>query len=259
MRILRNLLLALLALLVIVLVVAWTFPASMAWRMAAPRLPSVQLAGIEGSVWHGQAEQLSVASVPLGALEWELHPAALLHGIAHADFAVRGDALKAHGVLWRHLDGSIVLRDVDVDLPAQALKPVLDTPALDLHGEISASIHEAVLHNAWFLALNADARWTDAALSGSAQLVLGDVLASFSRNENGQVIGEIKDAGDGPMLIDGRFEAQPGSYTLVVHLRARNPDDLATQAALQYVGQRQPDGSVVLKVTGTTQIEIPLL
>lgn len=258
-RVVRTVLLILLALLVIATVVAWTFPASMAWRMAGSRLPSVQLASVEGSVWHGHAEQLSIASVPLGALEWELHPAALLHGVAHADFAISGDSIKAHGVLWRHLDGSLVLRGVDIDLPAQALQPVLDTPALNLHGDIDASIHEAVLHNAWFVALDADARWSDAALSGSAQLLLGDVVASFSLADNGHVIGNIEDDGNGPMLVDGRFEAQLGAYTLVVHLRARHPDDLATQEALQYVGQRQPDGSVVLKVTGTTKIEIPLL
>ena len=38
---------------------------------------------MSGSVWQGRAEQVAVAAVPLGALEWTLDKAPLLGGTLH--------------------------------------------------------------------------------------------------------------------------------------------------------------------------------
>src|SRR6202051_977928 len=73
--------------------------------------PSVHAEDFSGSLWHGSAGKISIDARDAGALEWRLHPAALLGMAAAADVhwvkvgfvvdaAVRIDrqGLTAHGV-----------------------------------------------------------------------------------------------------------------------------------------------------------------
>src|ERR1700731_3064998 len=89
-------------------VIIVALPASMITRFLPP---SVHAEDFSGSIWHGSAGKISVDARDAGALEWRLHPAALL-GMAVAadvhwvkvgfvlDAAVKIDrqGLTAHGV-----------------------------------------------------------------------------------------------------------------------------------------------------------------
>src|ERR1700744_3381982 len=68
---------------VVVLVVAIAaLPASLATRF----LPTqVHAEALSGTLWHGSAGRVSWAGRELGALEWHLHPAALLTLTASVD------------------------------------------------------------------------------------------------------------------------------------------------------------------------------
>lgn len=258
-RIFRVLGIVLALLLVVGVVVAWTLPARFAWRMAQDRLPSVQLVGIDGSVWHGTAERLQVASLPLGELEWELHPAGLLHREVVADFAVAGELLTSHGLIRRTSNGGTSLLGVQASLPAKVLGGVLGLRYAEPRGKLKIDLKRADIRNAWFTALDAHATWKDASLRGDAQVELGDILADFKLASDGQVLGTVHDDGSGPIVVDGTVNASPGSYRIRLVLRARNPDDLAAQEALLYLGTRQPDGSVVMETEGHTELALPEL
>jgi general secretion pathway protein N len=72
-----------LGLIVVLVVVAMTLPASIITHF----LPAQATAeDFSGTLWHGSAARLRIASREAGALEWHLHPAALLHLAVDADF-----------------------------------------------------------------------------------------------------------------------------------------------------------------------------
>lgn len=253
MRALRNIVLALIVLLVIALVVVWTLPAQMAWRMLGPRASTLRLSGISGSIWHGHADQVSVSGVPIGGIDWQLQIAPLLRGQVRATTTLTGGPVQARGEVWRDRDGRIEINAMRLQIPAQQLQNAIDMSQLQLLGSFDVFIDHALIKGVWFDALKASARWKDAGVSGSAQARFGDVLAEFSENAAKHVIGNIHDTGKGPLSVQGKFDATLVGYTLVVHLRARDPNNLDLQEALMYLGQRQPDGSVVLRASGQAQ------
>ncbi len=69
-------LLALVGVLAALVVIAAVLPASLARRFLPP---AVSVEDFSGTIWHGSAGHVRVLGREAGALEWELHPAALLH------------------------------------------------------------------------------------------------------------------------------------------------------------------------------------
>jgi hypothetical protein len=69
-------LLVLIALLAVLAVIVAVLPASLAARFLPPGAAAQDFSG---TLWHGSAGRISVAGREAGALEWHLHPAALLH------------------------------------------------------------------------------------------------------------------------------------------------------------------------------------
>lgn len=63
-------------------VVICVLPASLVMHFAPP---SVQAEDFSGSVWHGSAGRITVAGRPAGALEWSLHPLALVDRTLRTD------------------------------------------------------------------------------------------------------------------------------------------------------------------------------
>jgi general secretion pathway protein N len=254
---LRIALAILAVLLVVAAVILWTLPAQLAWRFAAARLPVLQLQGVEGSVWRGSAADASVAGQPLGRLQWTLDAMPLLHGDLHASTELAGTSLHAHGIVVRHRDGAIDVSEAHVEAPAAPLQQALSLGGVQPLGTLSADIDDARIRNTWFEALHATVHWRDAGVAGSAQARFGDINAVFSLDARRHVHGDIHDDGKGPLEVNGTFDAEPGGYTLTARLAARDPQDWQTQEALQYLGQRQSDGSVLLRAEGHLLLASP--
>ncbi|MGB8635031.1 MAG: type II secretion system protein N [Rhodanobacteraceae bacterium] len=251
MRVLKFFSALLLLLVAIAAVVAWTMPARLAWKLMAPRVPVLQLSDISGSMWDGRAAQASIAGQPLGALAWQTELLPLLHGDVRVHAHIKGADIEGHGEVTRHMDGLIVVRDAQVQLPGSVLQGALGLPSLRVQGRLHLSAREARIRNAWFVSLDGTGRWDDVGVSGAAEAHLGTINMRFSEPSPPTVHGEIRDDGHGPLTIHGALTALPTGYTLDARLRARDPNDLQTQEALRYLGQRQADGSVLLRAGGS--------
>ena len=97
--------------------VLWMLPASLITRFLPPQ---IQAEDLSGSIWHGSSGRISLASRPIGALEWHLHPLSLLalgvaadvHWVKGAS-VIDGDvALDRHGFSARNLHGGGPLEDL---------------------------------------------------------------------------------------------------------------------------------------------------
>ncbi len=249
MNFLRKLVLLLIVLVVIAVVVAVTCPAEFAYRLLGDRLGVLRLAGISGSLWHGQASSTQVFDQELGALDWQLDAAALLELELRAQLSLSGGDVTAAGIATRNPDGTIAVRDASFAFPARLAAPALDIPALTLLGQIDGKLSQARLHNAWLEAASGSARWHNAAVAGSVQAQFGDLEATFSSAPDGAIVGEVHDLG-GPLQLKGTFKVSAGSFDADTQLAARDGNPQVVEA-LHYIGQLQADGSSHLLVHGT--------
>jgi general secretion pathway protein N len=248
MKLLRNLIVVLIVVVLGAAVLLWTCPADVAYRELAGRLGPVRLDGLSGSLRQGHAASIEVFGQNLGALDWRLQAAPLLHGELVVQVNMAGTSLAADGLIARGRDGQISCRDTHVHLPAETIAPAIGIPALNLIGTIDIELNRALVHGVWLDEANGVAHWRNASVSGAAQAALGDLEASFASTANGTIAGVVRDLG-GPLQADGTFEVGAGRYAAQVRLAPRDGNAQVIDA-LRFVGQPQTDGSSLLEIRG---------
>jgi general secretion pathway protein N len=239
------LILALLALLLVAGLVA-LMPARFAVDMLGTRLGPLQLQDVSGTIWNGRAGSAVAHGQPLGALDWKIHPRALLGARLDLDLGLQGSAFE--GRTFASLSGNTVrLRDAVLFMDAQHLQPAIDIPALQLRGRVEIRLVEAELVAGFPRQLRGEAYWRDAAVAGAAEALLGTLSASF-HTADGAVIGTLQDEG-GPLSLDGQFRAGLTGYEADALLVARDGNPQVIEA-LRHVGEPQADGSSLLQIRG---------
>jgi general secretion pathway protein N len=248
MRKLHVALAALLALFVLAAVAAWTFPADVAYAWFGKRLQPATLADLSGDLWSGHAGSLRVLGREIGSVDWHLARLPLLRGDLVAEVDVKGAGGTAHGALRQNPDLTLDVRDAVIRLPAATLEPAFGVPALRLRGDVEIALVHARLRGVWVEAVDGSAIWHDAAVAGAAQARLSDLRVDFATQADGRIVCTVRDLG-GPLAAEGHCEFRAGAYAAEVKLAARDGDARVLDA-LQYVGQPQADGSVLLKIQG---------
>lgn len=150
--------LALIGALAVIVVVVCVLPASMIARF----LPStVQAEDFSGSVWHGSAGRITANGRPVGALEWNIHPLALLrlHLVTDLHWVKGGFVLDGLANLAR---GRLAASDISGGGPIQDLRDF----GLGAGWRGNAAVH--------IVELTADLSAAGAALASAA----GDVTVS---------------------------------------------------------------------------------
>jgi len=248
MKHLRRLIFVVVVLLVVAIVIAITCPAEFAYRLLADRLGAVKLSGISGSIWQGHAGSVQVFGTPLGALDWQLQAAPLLHGVAAAHLTLSGGEITASGDLASGPGDAIDISNATLHAPAHIAAPALDIPALQLLGDMDIDVAQAHVLGAWPQSANGTAHWRNAAVAGAAQAQLGDLQATFASAADATINGTVHDLG-GPLQLEGTFRVNAGSYDADATLRARDGNPQVSEA-LRYVGEPQADGSSHLVIHG---------
>lgn len=248
MKLIRNLLLLVIALALVALLVLAFLPARIALDFVGGRLGPVQLGEVSGSLWKGQASPASINGEPIGSLGWRLHPLSLLGARVDADLTLQGDAYNGQGAVSVRRDRSLAVRDLQLTMPAQKLQPALDIPALVFRGDVLIEVAAAELKGGFPSQVQGRATWRNAAVAGSAEAQFGEVVTEFASAPDGGVAGIVKDSG-GPLQAEGKYTASLLGYDADIVLRARDGNPQVTEA-LQYIGAPQPDGSARLTVKG---------
>jgi general secretion pathway protein N len=248
MRALRWLLLLLLVLLLAFVLLLALFPARLAVDWLGPRLAPLELHGVRGSVWTGQAQELRMHGQPLGAVTWRVAPQSLLSRRIDVDLTIDGEQYRGGGFVSATRDRTVIT-NARMSMPAQQMQPALDIPALNLRGVVDIELDRAELVNNFPRLLQGRAFWRNAAVDGAAAAELGELVAEFRTADDGSLVGSVTDTG-GPLAADGQFSLGFTGFEAEAVLMARdgNPQ---VQEALRYVGEVQPDGSSILQIRGS--------
>lgn len=198
-------------------VLAVTFPAHIAFRWFAP--PEVQLSGISGSVWNGEASEGLVADAYLTDIRWRLQPGALFNGTLSfaAEAKPVGGALAT--VVSTGADGAVTLTGLSARLPLDLVLP--EFQALGINGDIAVAFDKLVLVR------GIPAEAIGAVTVGNLYApylsagVLGDYQLVFANSNDGvqatlddltgvlDVIGTLVVEADGSYRLDGLVKARP--------------------------------------------------
>jgi hypothetical protein len=248
MKLIRWLVAGFLLLLLMAAVLFATAPADLVYRWYADRLGPVRAEGLGGSLWFGHASAVSVFGTALGPAQWRLEPWSALRGTLRGEFELTGDLVNGK-VSLQHGEGTLRLDGVEATFPASVLGPALDIPALILTGNIEVEAAHAELRNGVLQSAEGTATWREIAIAGAAQARVDGLEARFVPAAGGGVEANLRDLG-GTLAVDGRVSVRDGRYQAQVRLALRQPDP-QVQEALQYIGERMPDGSTMLRIEGT--------
>lgn len=235
-------------LLLIVLLVAF-LPARWVAPWLRQRLHGVTLEGVHGLVWDGGAAQVRTADGrPLGQVQWQLSRSALWGRLdLQLDFA--GPKLRARGHLQQDAQGRQVWSDVTLHAPLAAWGPVLDTSLGRPQGTLAVTLQRAVLQANWPVELSGQAHWREATMQTQAgRVALGD-LGMDLRGSNGVLRGQLRDAGNGPLHVQGQWQASPLGWRLDLLLQPRTADP-ALRHWLARLARPEADGSIHLHRRG---------
>lgn len=247
MRLLRGLLALALLALVLLAVLAWTAPAEVAYRYARSRLGPIELADITGSVWAGRAGQVVALGRPIGSLEWTVDKSPLLSRRVAAALKLGGAGIEADASIDAGND-VVVLRDLDLVLPAELLGPALDIPSLVLEGRVVLDVAEARIAGGYLQSARGTATWSDIGIRGAALARLPGVRAEFAPGAGGAIEATIRDLG-GALAIEGTVTIRDGAFRSETRLWLREPSPQLADV-LRFIGERTADGASILRIEG---------
>jgi hypothetical protein len=175
--------------------------------------PTVHAEDFSGSIWHGSTGKFSVADRPAGALEWQVHPSALLGMAAAADvhWVKVSFVIDAAVIIDRH---GLVARDVKGGGPIEDLSDLGVAPGW--HGIAYVNFSELKSDFAVFKSVVGDLKVTHITsdhFANGADLGSYDlVLPEGAIGADGNVTAQLQDAG-GPLEAQATVHFSPPGHT----------------------------------------------
>lgn len=186
-------------------------PAVKVWPLFQSRLQNIQLAGIEGSLWSGQAAQLDVSPLQLKDVSWRFRPFGLFVGRAvfNVDGQLQAEKIKAK--VGSTFLGRPYLSDLRGRVSANDLFYWLGLKPVKLGGDLDFDIDDLEWSESGLPAMAGTTSWSSAQLVSPIQLVLG--TAQLETQIEDAVTRGALEARGGALLVQADVELKPdGAY-----------------------------------------------
>jgi general secretion pathway protein N len=199
-------------------VVAWlvflvaTIPADRALALA-PTMPDVAMAGVQGTLWHGQASQVVAKGVALEKLRWQFRWLPLFTGRAEFELRARLADKPAHSIAGKGFSGPPYLKDVQFSLPAADVLYRLGINKVSVTGELIVDLDDVRFTPAGVPMFSGQTRWAPATIEAPLTLSLGSATLNTQHDDN-ITQGELVAQG-GALLVQADVALEStGSYRL---------------------------------------------
>lgn len=247
----RKLLIAGLIVFLVLLFAAVTLPARIAWQLVQHRVPNVQLVGLHGTFWAGNADTLLVANQALGKLAWQIPYSSVLRFAPRAQLKLDGATVQLDGVAQRS-GSNWVMSALTASADASWLAPALGIPAVIPTGKLAVNFSELRLDQRGVPKhARGNVQWLGAGVTGLAQADFGSFDVTIKSDASDAITGSIGAIGSGPLDISGGFVLQGESYSAQITLRQQiaNPN---IERALALIGEPivGSPGARLLKIRG---------
>jgi len=221
------------------------FPARVAYQWFAP--PIVNLAGISGSVWKGEASHAKSGSVYLQDLSWRIKPLSLFAGKPKYRVEASPGPGFIDGQVALSLSGGITFSDLRGSLPLELLEGPVGIRGL--RGTLNLQFERLIIENGIPVAANGDLEVSNLVAPNIHRASIGGYRAEFFTQDTG-VIASVEDT-DGLIDIAGSLQLSPDrTYQFVAQLAAKNNTPANIKQQLQYLGSANERGQHELRLEG---------
>lgn len=228
------------------------FPASATYQyFIAPldRGKKLNLQGLSGTLWSGQAAQARIAGLNFGKLGWDLKLLSLFTGKLGMDLQTVGTDSRIQAQAQASIDQTLIVDKLTGKLPAQMLMPLFYGFPVAIAGQISADIKHAEIKQGKRIDVEGKMVWHAASLTAPQAVELGDLFVAMRPNKDGTKL-LLSDQG-GPLTLDGTIQLKHnGQYKLNIYLGSRDKNKTALSNGLKMLGRTNPQGKVLVSRTG---------
>ena len=206
---------------------------------------------LDGNIWRGSAAALSVNSVALGLVAWQIKPACLLVFKFCAQVEQRNGNISVSALL--KVRNTVELHELKARGDTAILKPLLNQYALAPSGSFSVDMLKIVLHDGQLKTMQGKLRLSSLALNGVLRVFIGDTDAVFKPRDNHTQITVRNQKGHLDVSAKVALKADL-SYRLEMNIRKNALSSDAVINGMQYVGKPLADGSRQLQQSGRLTI-----
>ncbi len=205
------------------------FPARVAYRIASP--PFVAMAGISGTVWHGNAREFGTNGVYLRDLEWDIRPLGLFTGRFVYDVSGSPPSGFLDSEVAVGFGGSVTLSRLTASVPLQMLERAVGIAGL--RGMASLQFERLKLADGRPVALDGTIDVADLVVPLVTRGSLGGYRAEFFTQDDG-IVASIEDTNGVVDLAGSLRIGRDKSYEFLGHVVPRNntPSDVAQRVRL---------------------------
>lgn len=218
-----------------------------------PQSTGLNLAGVSGSAWQGQAALLSYnKKLNLQRVSWDLDWLALaaLQLKLDVKFNNGHDAMSGKGLVKLGFSG-LVIENMLIDLSAQELLSYADLPVpVEASGDVSLIIKEAAQGYPYCETLDGYFVWENAGVSSD----LGKIdLARVNINlscDKGEAVAVLKQESEQLSSNIRGLLQQGGAYQLVGTVKGSNKLNPDINQALSFLGPKDASGATLVRFNG---------
>ncbi len=215
----------------------------------------IQLRGISGTLWHGQARSIRVQGLELRDTDWEIAPLSLLLGRLGMDFRSKLPGGFASGHLTLSIGGVLSISNLELAAAINPLAALAGMPAAA--GDLSARFEHLEVADGWFRSAVGIVRAGNYPLlpaTASKPAVTAGFEVVFDTDElaDDRVLRGLVQDLDGPFEVSAELIlTPPANYELNGRIAARPGTPARLSQALQLLGPASPQGGYEFSLAGS--------
>lgn len=211
----------------------------------------VNVFGLGGNLWRGQATSATVGTVQLEALEWQLRPASLLLlRLSHRVRARTGSG-ELQAVISKSLLGSTLrISALNGSLPIEQTGSALGLPLMPFGGQLRLAVTRLHVRDGKPVLVSGAIQLDNLSFNfSSPHTLLGAYQVALATDKD--IVRARITSEAGALEAQGSAESSPsGSYTLDMRLRPRATAPPNVVSLLQSLGQPDAEGWYRLRRDG---------
>jgi len=221
------------------------FPARVAYHWFAPQ--SISLAGIEGSIWSGNAREAQASGIYLSDVVWRMRPLALFSGKLGFELKASPSGGFVECNVGLGIGGTVLLTNLKAALSLQELQQSTAIPGLD--GKVNATFERLLLENGIPLAADGIMEVADLVAPMVLGSSIGGYRAEFFTQESG-VMASVEDT-DGVADLAGSLQiSSDGSFQFIAQIAAKNNTPAILRQQMALLGSANERGQRELRLEG---------
>jgi len=222
---------------------------SLAKIVSPASFSQLKLYGASGTLWQGEFDRVDVSGKSFQAVSWDINLLNLLTLQVSADVTLRMQGQPFSANINASPFGSIALENVKGSIGAQQLVQLANIPAVRLDGEFVLNLETVTISDQTLTEAVGRIVWTGAETRFPQRVLLGDLAADMTTEDDGIVV-KISDAG-GPLKMKADFLLDPeNNYRLKGSMMAREGQQSLLGRSLGMMGSMDGQGNVKLDLKG---------